>query len=334
VVHFATTTSVPERSGKARLVRPAGKLIMSLLLSLGLLFATAPARADEPDARNWPHPRFVTYNVCGGVCAIYQGSKTAWRDTMIDAIDHWDADLVTFQEMCYGQWTLLRDTLANRASGPAYDSVWGAALPANPGCQKWGSDTRYGLATFSKGGSGTIDNGSRSVVMLPNPSGGEQRILLCARTTVGGRGVRACNTHIDYRGRDPETQIAQVAALTRGYAAQGEPVVLGGDFNVLPKDARLDPLYDHGGGTGIFQEVDENDKSEFTGADCPQSGDRCRSGEATAEPSCSPRVSEPGKIDYVFLSAYWFTTVRGDAAACTAGMSDHHLLRGAAAWEH
>lgn len=109
--------------------------------------------------------------------------------------------------------------------------------------------------------------------------------------------------------------------LTRDYAGQGEPVVLGGDFNVLPKDVRLNPLYDHhGGGTGIFQEADENDKSEFTGADCPQAGDRCRSGEATAEPSCSPRVSDPGKIDYIFLSAYWFTTVRW-RRYCT-GLSD------------
>ncbi|WP_405533093.1 hypothetical protein OG592_38070 [Streptomyces avidinii] len=83
----------------------------------------------------------------------------------------------------------------------------------------------------------------------------------------------------------------------------------------------------------MFQQVDENDKDYFTGVDCPQSGDRCRSGEATAEPGCSTKVSEPGKIDYILLSYYWFTTVRSDSAACTPGMSDHHLLRGAAAWE-
>ncbi|MEU8506362.1 endonuclease/exonuclease/phosphatase family protein [Streptomyces brevispora] len=316
-------------------MRSAGRLLLSLFLSLGLLLATAPAQADEPDAQNWPHPRFLTYNVCGGVCAIYQGSKTAWRDNMIHTMDYWDADLLMLQEMCYGQWTLLRDALEGRSSGgPAYDSVWGAALAENPGCAKWGSDTRYGLATFSKGKPGTIDQSSRSVVHLPNPADGEQRILLCARATVTGRGVRACNTHIDYRGDNPKVQIEQVAAIGRQYALQGDPVVLAGDFNLFPKDSRLDPLYDHGGGTGIFQEVDENDKSQFTGPECPQSGDRCRSGEETAEPVCSPRADGRGKIDYIFLSYYWFTTVRGDAAACTPGMSDHHLLRGAAAWEN
>jgi hypothetical protein len=45
---------------------------------------------------------------------------------------------------------------------------------------------------------GTIDNGSRSGVMLPDPSGGEQRILLCGKTTISGRGwTRATTTAAD-----------------------------------------------------------------------------------------------------------------------------------------
>ncbi|GAA0942316.1 hypothetical protein GCM10009560_54820 [Nonomuraea longicatena] len=86
------------------------------------------------------------------------------------------------------------------------------------------------------------------------------------------------------------------------------------------------------GGTGVFQEVDENDKSYFGAASCAQAADRCRSGEATAQPPCSPHANPPGKIDYIFLSYYWFRNVKGDVAACTPGMSDHHLLRGAASW--
>ncbi|WP_323450822.1 endonuclease/exonuclease/phosphatase family protein [Streptomyces yaizuensis] len=311
-----------------------GRILLAVLLPVGLLFATGPVRADVPDPVSWPRPRFLSYNVCGASCSIYQGSKPAWRDKVVGAVDAWDTDLLMLQELCHGQWTLLRDALGNRSSGgPSYDSAWGAALGSASGCAKWGPDTRYGLAVFARGGPGTIDNGSRTVTFLDRPSAGEQRILLCARTRVTGRDVRACNTHLDYRGDNPRAQAGQVAALTRGFANQGEPVVLAGDFNMLPKDRRMDPLYHHSGGTGIFQEADENDKSYFRGADCPQSGDRCRSGEATAEPVCSPRVTEPGKIDYIFLGYAWFQTVRGDAAACTPGMSDHHLLRGAAAWE-
>ncbi|MFF2026343.1 endonuclease/exonuclease/phosphatase family protein [Streptomyces sp. NPDC058171] len=316
------------------MIRSVSRMLLAVLLSFVSLFASGPAQADVPDPVNWPKPRFLSYNVCGASCSIYQRSKPAWRDKVIGAMDAWDTDLLMLQELCHGQWTLLRDALANRSSGgPAYDSVWGAALGSTSGCAKWGSDTRYGLAVFAKGGQGAIDHGSRTVTLLDKPSAGEQRILLCARARVTGRDVRACNTHLDYRGDNPRVQAAQVAAATRAFADQGDPVVLAGDFNMLPKDARMGSLYNHGGGTGAFQEVDENDKSHFTGTDCPQSGDRCRSGEATAEPVCSPRVTEPGKIDYIFLGYSWFKTVRGDAAACTPGMSDHHLLRGAAAWE-
>ncbi|MER6392842.1 endonuclease/exonuclease/phosphatase family protein [Streptomyces sp. NPDC059382] len=320
-------------------MRSAHRVFFTALVCLGLFFTAGPgpARADTPDAANWPSPRFITYNVCGAACEIYNGSKTGWRDNIVSAMDNWNADLVMLQEMCYGQWTLLRDTLQNRTDGGQdYDSVWGAALPSATKCAKWGSDTRYGLATFSKGGPGTINNASRGVTMLPNPAQGEQRIMLCARATVGSRFVRACNTHLDFKGDNPRAQVAKVAEVTRGYADQGDPVVLAGDFNMLPKDPRMDPLYNHTGGTGVFQEADENDQAEFTGSDCPQSGEVCRSGEATVERAsgCSPHASPEGKIDYIFLSHYWFQTVRGDAAACTPGMSDHHLLRGAAAWEH
>lgn len=320
-------------------MRPVLRVLLASLFSVGLLFASGPgpAQADTPDAANWPSPRFITYNVCGAACPIYSGSGTAWRDKLVGAMDNWNADLVMLQEMCYGQWVLLRDGLQNRTDGgQMYDSVWGAALPHVDKCAKWGADTRYGLAIFAKGSPGVINNGSRSVTMLDNRSEGEQRILLCARAAVGERTVRACNTHLSFKGDEPEAQAAQVARVTRGFADQGDPVVLAGDFNMLPKDARMAPLYNHGGGTGVFQEVDENDKSEFTGSECPQSGDRCRSGEATVERAsgCSPHASPEGKIDYIFLSYYWFKTVRGDAAACTPGMSDHHLLRGAAAWEN
>jgi endonuclease/exonuclease/phosphatase family metal-dependent hydrolase len=225
----------------------------------------------------------------------------------------------------------LRDALQNRTSGVPYDSIWGASLASTNGCKKWGSDARFGLVILAKGGPGTINNSSREVTYLPNPAGGEARILLCGRASVTGRSVRACDTHIDFVGDDAQQQVAAVAAKTGSYT---DPVVLAGDFNLEPQDTRLNPIYDHSGGTGIFQEVDENDTSYFTSG-CAGL-DRCRSGEPTetVTPACeaSGGATKTAKIDYIFVSAAAFTTVRGDAAACTVGMSDHHLLRGAAAW--
>ncbi|MFE3073579.1 hypothetical protein [Streptomyces sp. NPDC059247] len=85
---------------------------------------------------NWPRPRFLSYNVCGASCTVYQGSKPAWRDKVVGAVDACDADLLMLQELCHGQWTLLRNALGNRTSGgPPYDSVWSAALGSAPGCQ-------------------------------------------------------------------------------------------------------------------------------------------------------------------------------------------------------
>ncbi|MFE3558537.1 endonuclease/exonuclease/phosphatase family protein [Streptomyces sp. NPDC059193] len=324
------------------------RVLFAALFSIGLIFTSGanPAQADIPDAENWPKPRFITYNICGAAshCGVYGGSTAAWRDKMIAAIDGWDADLIMLQEVCYSQWQILRDALQNRSDGPKYDSIWGAALPSghpNTGrCDdRWGgSDTRFGLATFAKGSPGTINNADRFVKELTKGTG-EQRILLCGRTTVTGRAVRACNTHIDPGPANRNQQVIEVAEKAEEYARAGDPVVLAGDFNMLPHDPGMAPLYNHNGGTGVFQEVDENDKANFPDPKeykhgCAQSQDRCRSGEWTAEEQCSPKVSEPGKIDYIFLSYYWFTTLRGDAATCTPGMSDHHLLRGAAAWEH
>ncbi|MFF2618980.1 endonuclease/exonuclease/phosphatase family protein [Kitasatospora sp. NPDC058046] len=323
-------------------MRSAPKFLTALLSALCLLFIAAPAKADTPDAVNWPKPRFLSYNVCGGKCGIYQQNPSAWRDKTIAAMDGWDDDVIMFQEMCYAQWQLLRDSLATRASQP-YDTVWGAALPSADGCRKWIADplervkpdttlARFGLAIFVKGGTGTIDLSTRSVTMLPNPMNAEQRILLCARANVKAHNVRVCDTHIDFTPGNQGPQVAQVASVTKSYSNQGDPVALGGDFNMPPGDANLNPLYDNHGGTGIFGEADENDTSYYAAAGCSTSESACRSGEPTEDSTCSSPTTLSLKIDYIFLDRRSFNTLRGDAAACTAGMSDHHLLRGAAAF--
>ncbi|WP_225799079.1 endonuclease/exonuclease/phosphatase family protein [Streptomyces sp. NK15101] len=327
-------------------MRASLRALLAALFSVGLMAAAGvPAQADVVDKETAPRPRFITYNVCGASSTCEDrptsAAKTEWLDAVVHAVDYWETDLVMLQEVCYEQWKLLRDRLANR-SGTRYDSVWGAALPSASGCARWdpdpddgvAPDLRFGLAIFAKGGPGTFDLSTRTVDFLPEPTNAENRILLCARSTVTGRPVRACNTHIDFHAANTTAQIAEVAEITRAHAAAGDPVVLAGDFNQVPKHSDLDPLYNHGAGsTGVFQEVDENDKDRFTGTDCPQTADRCRSGEDTVTTTCSEHTTANRKIDYIFLSHHWFTTVRGDAVAC-GGIADHHLLRGAAAWEN
>ncbi|WP_338496755.1 endonuclease/exonuclease/phosphatase family protein [Streptomyces sp. SJL17-4] len=329
-------------------MRASFRALLAALFSIGLLLTagTGPAQADEVTPENAKPLRFISYNVCGASCPLSEGTRTeqemvairsAWVSGLVAEIDAWDTDLVMLQELCYGQWKLIRDALAPQRGGEdSYDSVWGASLASASDCDQWDPvDRRFGLAIFSKG-QGSIVDGTRSVTFLPEvpTAPTEDRILLCAQAGLEGRTARACNTHIDFHDATTALQIPEVAELVEAGRQGGEPVVLAGDFNQVPEHADMNTLYNHGAGSaGRFQEVDENDKEQFTDVDCPQTADRCRSGEATASTTCSDHTTETSKIDYVFLSYEWFKTVQGDALPCTQGLSDHHLLRGAAAWE-
>ncbi|MFD5655082.1 endonuclease/exonuclease/phosphatase family protein [Streptomyces sp. NPDC127039] len=305
-------------------------------MAASLLFALLPhgtANADTPSPSTWPAPRFISYNLCGAAagCPTKPGNnptkKNAWRDQVVHAMDYWDADVVMFQEVCYGQYALLRDHLADRSSTP-YTAVWGATLNGIGNCTQWGSDQRFGLAMFVKGDA-TVSG--RTMTMLYNDPdvNDEQRGLLCADAEVRGRTVRACDTHLDWRGDTPEEQTHQIyrqlEPLTRKM-----PVVLGGDFNMTPTATPLRWLYNDNQGIGPFREVDETDKDYF-GGHCA-GYDNCRTGENTVDGQCEDTAAAK-KIDYIFVSDKHFTSVRGDAAACSnPPLSDHRLLRGAAAW--
>ncbi|MFB7589236.1 endonuclease/exonuclease/phosphatase family protein [Streptomyces sp. NPDC056169] len=324
-------------------MRASFRALLAALFSIGLLLTagTGPAQADEVTPQTAKPVRFLSYNVCGANCPLADptdGGRSAWVNNLVKEIDTWDSDLVMLQELCYGQWKLIRDALSpqSRVGQVSYDTVWGAALPSASGCGQWDpADRRFGLAIFSKG-QGSIVAGTRTVTFLPEeptvPT--EDRILLCAQAQLDGRSARACNTHVDFHDATTALQVPAVATLVEAAREGGEPAVLAGDFNQVPDHRDMNSLYNHGtGSTGRFQEVDENDKEQFAGVDCPQTADRCRSGEATASPTCSEHTTVTSKIDYVFLSYEWFKTVQGDALPCPPGMSDHHPLRGAAAWE-
>ncbi|MFB7354220.1 endonuclease/exonuclease/phosphatase family protein [Streptomyces gardneri] len=331
-------------------MRASFRALLAALFSIGLLLTagTGSAQADEVTPETAKPLRFISYNVCGAKCPLPVGTgteaektaaKAAWVSGLVAEVDTWDSDLVMLQELCYGQWKLIRDALApaQRAGKASYDTVWGSSLASASGCDQWDPvDRRFGLAIFSKG-QGSVVPGTRTVTFLPEvpTAPTEDRILLCAQTALDGRTARACNTHIDFHDATTALQVPKVAELVEAARQDGEPAVLAGDFNQLPEHADMNALYNHGAGsTGRFQEVDENDKEQFTvSVDCPETAVRCRSGEETASTACSAHTTENSKIDYLFLSYEWFKTVQGDALPCTSGLSDHHLLRGAAAWE-
>lgn len=287
--------------------------------------ATAPRRATgttaaaEGAAKAPSHLTVLTYNVCGGSCKKHL-TLEAWTSRMERHLADNDADVILFQELCRGQYDALRRALAGR-----YEGRWVQTVGDNNGCgRQWGSGADsdanrrgFGLATFVRG-SDSIR--AERVWWLPNHGTNEPRALHCVDAEPRGRRVRVCNTHLDWHADTQQVQAEFVARLVTPWAAD-IPVVLGGDLNAEPGERSMALFYDHSGGRGVFQEVDETDRTHF-GDRCSAKARRCRSGAGT---------DGTKKLDYIFLSRRHFDGVTGDAVA-EKDVSDHALLRGRAIW--
>jgi endonuclease/exonuclease/phosphatase family metal-dependent hydrolase len=108
----------------------------------------------------------------------------------------------------------------------------------------------------------------------------------------------------------PASGARQLSAVA-GFAdpGAGGPPIIGGDFNALPTEAGLGRLYSSlVGGSGRFIELAEERSGN------PEKGRR---------PTFAAK-----KIDYVFLSAGFFTPPRASTVATT--LSDHRAYVGGA----
>lgn len=147
----------------------------------------------------------------------------------------------------------------------------------------------------------------------------EDRKLACLRAHFRMT-TRVCTTHIADSDEDKrETlQIRRAAQVVDPWIADGEAVVLMGDFNAEPSSVALDPIYAprYDGGEGGFIEVDSFDGD----------GGACR--------TCGSRTTRNRfflgfrrKIDYIFLSESHWESLNGKVTDTTT-KSDHRLLRG------
>ncbi|MFF8607763.1 endonuclease/exonuclease/phosphatase family protein [Streptomyces sp. NPDC015346] len=301
--------SKPSVSSPRRAVRRVAAIAAAvLLMTFGV---SSAARADIVSPSTAPSVRMLTYNACGASCAHTGVTPDDWATTIETAMDHWSTDSLMLTEVCYGQFAALRDRLTG------YAPAWYARNTAPEGCDKWGADVRIGMAVFVR-----TDSVVRLRAALPaNPEDGNPRGLLCAKGAVEGRPTLSCVTHLSHKG--DAGRLAQAKAVRAQVDAWAGtlPVILAGDFNAAPVSPETSEFYGFQGGTGRYGEVDETDRDYFTPG-C--TGTYCRSGETT-HPN--------GKLDYIFVSADHFKLVQGDAMGKTPNMSDHNLLRGAAAWE-
>ncbi|MGH9002670.1 MAG: endonuclease/exonuclease/phosphatase family protein [Acidimicrobiia bacterium] len=270
-----------------RLPLPAA-LLMAAAATTALGSRTAPARAAEPVVR------FLTYNICGGICNDGTVERPGPDNDLVEHVASLLAGerphLAVLNEICGAQHARLVQVL--EARGVPMRSAFHAQrtdgrCPAHEGVHSFGD------AVLS---SGPVDR--TEVHLSTRPSGRERRSLLCLRTTHHGRPLLACGLHLV--ARDSGWHARQLDETVRFVRERSPelPVVLAGDFNARPSE--LGRLSDGAEG-GFHTDIDHADD----------------------EPTHAGE-----KIDYVFLPDGHFRGLSGEVRPTR--WSDHDMLLGQA----
>lgn len=261
--------------------------------------------------------KVLQLNLCGNACflatdpdanGVDSRGSTSRMAKVLAAIDNYSPDIVTFNEICYSQYRVIRDDMIARGYSSTY-----ATTTTGGHCDAFNASygKNFGDAIFSKGPVPDV----QQRYVLPDSTGGEPRQLLCTDTKIQGTDCKVCTTHLSNDKQVRIKQVRTIAAKAAVWVPLG-PVIITGDFNAEPMDYEMGLMYSHSGGTGLFQEVDESEN-------CVPF---CRSGEWT--------FRGDKKIDYIFFSAKHFGGLTGDAKSRYPNpISDHNTLEGSALWQ-
>lgn len=234
--------------------------------------------------------RVWQWNVAGNT--LHRGSTTDGLAVVAaSSVVARRSDFAAFNEVCHGQFQRIRQNLID-AGWPEDPETFDRFEPGIPAGdpEVCGGDS-YGIALFSKAPLGPADRRT-----LPDDGTGERRTLLCAPTG-GPVHVRFCTTHIGISQDVAENgrlysanQLDDVLEAVERYHADGDTVILAGDFNAQPTYDRLWPYYTRHG--GHYRELDDDDTDH-----CPGYG------EWTADdvPGTAPPCGEKAKIDMIFV---------------------------------
>jgi len=262
--------------------------------------AALAASAAEPVAVG--RYTVLQYNLCGNACG--DGGPRGLTE-LENAIRGRRPLAVTLNEVCENQYARLRDRLSGYAG----------RFDPTARCR---NGARYGNAIFVRAGPLEPVGGWD----LPNPARDEPRRLMCAGAEPpAGPRLVVCVTHLSNYSDNTAPQIAAVAAHLDELDGD-HALILGGDLNTDPVDARLDALY------GSLHEVDSG-AGERAPLDHATS-DRASSDRASSDHAIGPDVINETtyrqhKYDYVFVSAADWSDVTADVTDAT-GFSDHEAL--------
>ncbi|MBD0708041.1 MULTISPECIES: endonuclease/exonuclease/phosphatase family protein [unclassified Streptomyces] len=321
----------------------AATLGTATALLLTTLASPTPAAADTVPVNTAQALRFISYNMCGNVCAEGKGPTGYSNAARISSIvaeansTGWKADQLFLQEVCQDQYTELSTKLAPLGFNGRFTASLTGRSDACAG-------DPYGNALFVKGAivqTKTLD--------LTQGTETEPIRVPCVKSYLRDRLSWACSVHLfwgDTEGNNPErdAETADLLWQVEAWERAGIPVILGGDFNGFPSDTFMDGVYSPAAGGnshGVFTEADQSDTGTNPNdipnsvLQCPEGSVECRTGEPTYY--SQGKVNVPGdeywcKIDYLFFSTRHFKDVVGDSLPVDTKVSDHRLLRGAANW--
>ncbi|MBO0867194.1 MAG: endonuclease/exonuclease/phosphatase family protein [Micromonosporaceae bacterium] len=265
----------------------AGVVVVAMVVLVGVAVTDVSVAAAGRQT-------YLQLNMCGNACNA--GGLAVVRN-LRDSITTARPVAVTLNEVCENQFDWLRGDL------PGYR---GRFDPTGPTCV---NGAHYGNAILVRAPEVELV-GSWP---LPSPTGGEPRRLMCLRANPPHTGALVvCGTHISYAAADIGPQVAAVSRIVQPLEAPGpdgvQPaVLLGGDFNSMPTDSRLNPMYGacYASGTGTFEEAGA--------AGCTS--------RSTGTATFGNR-----KIDYIFLSPDRWSGVHAEAYDAVSGLSDHKGL--------
>jgi endonuclease/exonuclease/phosphatase family metal-dependent hydrolase len=252
---------------------------MRLLSAIAAAFLVSFVLAGDAHATASPLT-LLQLNMCGNACS--SGGFEVVTE-LAATVDRRLPFAVTLNEVCENQFVELRAELAG------YQGQFDATGP------KCRNGARYGNAIFLRTTSLTVVGSWE----LPAVIFEEDRRLLC----VGTSPVVVCVTHLSVERSNRPGQIDAVTTILSGLSG---PVLLAGDFNSDPTDARMDQLYQR------FHEVDSGGRGELN--------------ESVGPDVFNEDTYDRHKFDYIFLSDRGWSASGADAADAVNGRSDHDAL--------
>ncbi|CAM5432078.1 hypothetical protein GCM10010298_39610 [Streptomyces microflavus] len=305
----------------------------------GVILAAVAALLVQAAPGNAAGATTATYNVWHWNVAgntLHAGSVT---DGMVDgavaSIRNRSADLVSFNEICFGQYRAIQErlTAAGWPQDPTTFSRFAATRDADPGiCD--GGET-FGLALFSKQ---PLGNSNQYVLPWDGKKG--SRKMLCAPLRDTPR-MRFCTVHITTSNTltdgvpDNVRQLDAVRGILDSFDAAGDTYLIAGDFNAQPNYGRMNGYYapsadtpNNPDNTGSHRELDDDDS-----AHCPGYGEHTVEAAGSPGPPCGVYR----KIDQIFVresrvAGPYSADSLAIGASCAGGTpcSDHRILTGTA----